>query len=185
MNAKNGEIVDHWDGNKLDNRLSNLRIVDHSINNHNRKGRGTSGYRGVSFNKQCNNWASQVVKDKVVYSAGFYEKEVQAAIAVNIKAKELYGENASMNEISDEDLVEHMPIVVEKMKSLAEMKEKRTPGSKYKGVKKTKTAWQARIKYNYNEQYIGSYETEKEAALAYNKRCIELLGDKAKLNVID
>lgn len=185
VDAKNGDIVDHCNGNRLDNRQSNLRIVDYSINNHNKKGYGSSKFRGVSYSKIGKNWKAEIVKDYLKYNLGHYEKEVQAAIAVNIKAKELYGEHASMNEVSEKDLKDNLPIVLKNIRSLTAMKEKIKPGSKYKGVKKTKTAWQARIKYKYVEQYIGTFNTEKEAAEAYNKRCKELLGDKAKLNIID
>jgi hypothetical protein len=56
---------------------------------------------------------------------------------------------------------------------------------KYRGVYKSKdTLWFARIKHNRKDIYIGSYKTEVEAALAYNQKSKELLGEKAKLNVI-
>src|ERR1044072_5764222 len=49
MGAKKGEIVDHINGNVLDNRRENLRIVDRSTNAHNwHKSRNPkSGFRGV------------------------------------------------------------------------------------------------------------------------------------------
>lgn len=90
-----------------------------------------------------------------------------------------------MNEVSEEELAEHLQSVLEKMKALDEKREKSQASSKYKGVNKTKSRWHARITHYGVEYFLGSYETEKEAALAYNKRCIELYGDKAKLNVID
>lgn len=52
MNAKIGDIVDHINGNTHDNRISNLRVVDRSVNNHNIKGRGSSKFRGVSYKKK-------------------------------------------------------------------------------------------------------------------------------------
>jgi hypothetical protein len=54
----------------------------------------------VSLRKTSNNWAAAVMNDGITYSAGNYEKEIQAAIAVNIKSKELYGDLASLNKIS-------------------------------------------------------------------------------------
>lgn len=60
LNAKPGEIVDHINSDKLDNRKINLRIVTSSENARNRsKNNGTaSKYYGVSLNKRRNKWVS-------------------------------------------------------------------------------------------------------------------------------
>ena len=57
--------------------------------------------------------------------------------------------------------------------------------SKYKGVRLTKKGmWEARISA-YNKTYqIGTYPTEKEAALAYNKKAEELHKEFGVLNKI-
>lgn len=60
LEAKEGEVVDHLNGNKLDNRLNNLRICTHKENTQNRK--GTKGY--------C--WDSTRGKWLVTYRAKFY-----------------------------------------------------------------------------------------------------------------
>lgn len=51
----------------------------------------------------------------------------------------------------------------------------------YVGVAYLRGVWQATIK----NTYIGRYKTEKEAALAYNKKARELFGENAKLNKIE
>lgn len=43
--------------------------------------------------------------------------------------------------------------------------------------------WRARISYNCKSIHIGVFNTEIEAAKAYNKKAIELYGDRAILNV--
>lgn len=45
--------LDHIDGNRLNNKTNNLRVVDRRINSRNRKKRSdnTSGYTGISWNK--------------------------------------------------------------------------------------------------------------------------------------
>ena len=41
-----------------------------------------------------------------------------------------------------------------------------------------------RIQAEGKERYIGSYKTEREAALAYNKAAVKYHGEYAKLNEI-
>lgn len=44
--------------------------------------------------------------------------------------------------------------------------------------------WVARIQLSDGKKHLGTYRTEKEAALSYNKAAIEHFGDMANLNVI-
>ena len=63
----------------------------------------------------------------------------------------------------------------------------RNTSSKYKGVslRADSNRWRAEI-YKDNKRYkLGSYATEQEAALAYNKKAAELHGDFARLNVVE
>lgn len=62
----------------------------------------------------------------------------------------------------------------------------RNPASKYKGVFKNKknNKYTCCISCNHNKYYLGSFETEIEAAVAYNNKLIELSGDMNKLNKI-
>ena len=54
----------------------------------------------------------------------------------------------------------------------------------YKGVSyiKAKKKWQATIKKDYKSKNLGCFDTEKEAALAYDVAAQELFGEYAKLN---
>lgn len=83
--------VDHINHNILDNRKSNLRIVDKFQNSMNRD-LGTnnkSGYRGINWQKESNKWMVRItVEGKVIY-LGLYE-DLEEAINVRIKAEEKY-----------------------------------------------------------------------------------------------
>lgn len=99
MDAEKNEIVDHINGNRLDNRISNLRKSNESNNSHNRiKKEGcASQYIGVTYEKDRKKYAANITKDKKRYKIGRYDTEEEAARAYDKKAIELYGEFANLN----------------------------------------------------------------------------------------
>ncbi len=56
--------------------------------------------------------------------------------------------------------------------------------SRYKGVcwLKDKGLWRASIKQHYRKFYLGQFQTEEEAARAYDRKALELFGPHARLN---
>jgi len=75
--------IDHINGDKLDNRLENLRDVDQAENLKNRKiqSNNTSGTPGVSWNKSDQKWyASIKVNGKTKNLGSFKEKERAIAL---------------------------------------------------------------------------------------------------------
>lgn len=58
--------------------------------------------------------------------------------------------------------------------------------SRYKGVvwDKPTSKWRAQVGYKYKIYYLGVFQTEELAALAYNSKATELHGSFARLNVI-
>lgn len=59
--------------------------------------------------------------------------------------------------------------------------------SKYKGVywfERSKKKWRACVKKRGYKHYLGSFEFEIQAALAYDKKAIELFGEFARPNFI-
>ncbi len=61
IDPADGLEVDHRNGDKLDNRRSNLRAVSHSVNERNKPlgPRNTSGVRGVSWDKSRGKWMAK------------------------------------------------------------------------------------------------------------------------------
>jgi hypothetical protein len=58
MSAKKGQEVDHKNGNGLDNRRENLRFCTRSENLSNRRGWGSSKYKGVCWEKGVKKWVA-------------------------------------------------------------------------------------------------------------------------------
>ena len=92
-------LVDHINGNPLDNRKSNLRICDSTGNARNSRKlkKKTSIYKGVYRSKLRKAWACTIRingKNKVI---DFFQNEIEAAKAYDEAAKEHYGEFAKTN----------------------------------------------------------------------------------------
>ena len=66
-------------------------------------------------------------------------------------------------------------------------KGQRNSSSNYKGVslQKTSKKWMSQLWTNGKRIYIGSFSCEHEAALAYNKKAVELWGESALLNEVE
>ena len=98
MNPPPGYVVDHIDGNGLNNRRSNLRICTQMQNQWNRRGmQGTSAFKGVSYNKEMHKWEAAIIVNKKKHPCGFFEDEDEAALACDRKAWELCGPYARLN----------------------------------------------------------------------------------------
>lgn len=96
-----GYQVDHINRNKLDNRISNFRIVlprENAINRPLNKN-NTSSYKGVSKHSQCDKWVSQVMVNRKNIYLGLFKDKVDAARAYNTAANNYFGEFATLNKI--------------------------------------------------------------------------------------
>jgi hypothetical protein len=99
--APDGVEVDHINGDRLDNRKSNLRLCNHSENGKNISISkiNTSGYKGVSKNGNC--WRARIRVDGKLISLGYFREKTDAAMAYNHAAKKYFGEFAKLNEIEN------------------------------------------------------------------------------------
>jgi hypothetical protein len=74
--------ADHINGDKLDNRRCNLRVVSNQQNHQNRqKVLGRSQYRGVYFNKSQGRWFARAKAGGKTYWGGAHDSEFEAAVA--------------------------------------------------------------------------------------------------------
>lgn len=99
MDNPKSKMIDHINGDKLDNRKANLRVCTNADNMRNRPKTKTnhSGYKGVIFH--YNKWKATIkVNYKQIYLGRFTKKE-DAAKAYNEAALEHFGQFAYLNKI--------------------------------------------------------------------------------------
>ena len=97
MKPPKGMVVDHINGNGLDNRRCNLRIctqLQNSQNTHRRRP-GKSRFRGVF--PRGEKWEAAIQHNGEQMYLGLFDEEVAAAKARDRKALELAGEFAVLN----------------------------------------------------------------------------------------
>lgn len=91
--------VDHINGDPLDNRKCNLRIIDNKSNSRNQSLRikNTSGYKGVSWDKRVRKFEAYIHVDYKKISLGFFNKKEDAAKIYNEAALKYFGDYAKLN----------------------------------------------------------------------------------------
>lgn len=98
-NYKNDELVNHINHNTLDNRKSNLEIINSKQNNRYRKGKNPnnkSGYRNVSWNKNRNKWVVQLMVENKNTVLGVFDDVHEAGEFADEMRKIHYGEFAGL-----------------------------------------------------------------------------------------
>lgn len=100
------ELVDHINGDSLDNRTANLRIATKSQNGANRgadrRRIGTSSrHKGVSWRKNRNCWGAYIHVDGKTRYLGSFRSEDDAARAYNKAATEAWGAFARLNDVEE------------------------------------------------------------------------------------
>lgn len=90
------ELVDHIDGNSLNNHRANLRVVTHAQNMKNRKTSVTckSGYKGVYFDPSGNKWRVQIYCDGKKIPLGRFDTAEQGYEAYCKAALKYHGQYA-------------------------------------------------------------------------------------------
>lgn len=161
-----GMQTDHIDGNRLRNTRENLRSGNDSQNGANQRKRSnttSSRFKGVCFiasrgKRDTNRWVAYVTLNQKRHHLGHFVSEMDAALAYNIKAKELFGEFAKLNDLPLDFLRER-----------AEPKKFQFRASKYKGVSYNKSLkyWTARIVRDGTLAHHSYHKTEELAAQAY------------------
>jgi hypothetical protein len=99
-NPFKGIVIDHINGNGLDNRRANLRICTYSQNNCNTKAKvkGASKYRGVSKSRKSDTpWQAKIYVRRKQIVLGFYKTQYEAALAYDSAARKHHRRFATLN----------------------------------------------------------------------------------------
>ena len=149
-------FIDHINHNTLDNTRENLRLSNNRLNQANRNKSPNCGSKYIGVVKtKYNTWDSRIRDNRKRILLGRFKTEEAAALAYNEAAKIIHENHAILNVLpkSAEDIRE-----IEK--NLSEK------DSNFKGVCKSGKKWGARICLDNGRKWLGTFETEEEAAEA-------------------
>lgn len=168
MNPPEGVFVDHINGNALDCRRENMRIVTSSQNAMNRRLRSDNklGVVGVSKTKNGKYVAYYSAGGKMKHLGRFATLE-KAKAARQAAETQYYGEYARSKDCLVENLPEAKP--EEKPIQLYRKRVNNTSGKTGVSFFPRMKAWRARIRLNYKEKTIGYFKTFEEAVAAREK----------------
>jgi len=179
-----GKMVDHADGNGLNNQKENLRICTNSENARNQR---RDSIKGAVLDKRGGRWLSQISFDKRRYSLGTYATEKEAGEARDKAAIVLHGKFASLNypmntyEFDHEDFKK---IIMEDNRRNKSPIRRGKHRNKYRGVhfNKKEKKYYATLSIDKKSVHIGSFDCEEEAVRAWDSKCYEVYGDIDLLN---
>lgn len=73
-----GMQIDHINGNRIDNRIENLRLVTNRQNGQNKQHHRNGRLAGCTYNKLKKRWSARIRFKGVKLSLGTYETEPEA-----------------------------------------------------------------------------------------------------------
>ena len=87
-----GQNIDHVNGVRTDNSISNLRNVSHAENQKNQKRskRNTSGHTGVHWLTGVGKWYAQIMAGRQKYHLGYFDR-LEDAVAARRAAEREFG----------------------------------------------------------------------------------------------
>jgi len=103
-----GELtIDHIDGNKSNNKFSNLRLATTHQQKFNitRRLDNSSGHRGVAFREDKQKYVARIQIDNKSLHLGYYETFKQAVAARQAKEIELFGEFSPLYCLNNDQLL--------------------------------------------------------------------------------
>lgn len=98
---RKGEIVDHIDGNGLNNRRSNLRLATQAENRRNSRKNvnNTSGFKGVYWHKSSQKWMAYITFNRRMIYLGYFDCPKEAHAVYCKAAAKYHGEFANFGQV--------------------------------------------------------------------------------------
>lgn len=184
-----GNVVDHKNGDVLDCQDENLREFTPAQNARNKtKYNGLWEYKGVT-QERSGRFRAAVTFEYRRYTVGTFDTEEEAAVAYDIAAFAL-DETYKLNFPDGHPKREQIrKIVQKKVQNIVAAARGRTrekqpqllEEKEYIGVTKSTSGWAAKVGRNNETIHVGTYATQKEAAIQRDLKVIEL-GLVLKLN---
>ena len=109
MKPDDGLVVDHIDGNGLNNLRENLRVCTNAENSRNARQykKTASKFKGVSrADSKSKPWKARLKYNYKEVHIGIFKTQEEAARAYDEKAKELFGEFAHLNFPEEENTID-------------------------------------------------------------------------------
>lgn len=175
-------VVDHRDGDKLNNRRDNLRICTQKQNAINiRQPRGKSGFIGVT-SYSGDEFVASIKTNSGRVNIGIYQTAIDAAVVRDSAAKYYNGEFAVLN-FPSRDIPAHS---VEDLRSGCVDTMPRQATGRYGGYSgvsaRLNGKWMAFIYYKGRQNHLGHYDTAEAAAIAHDRAAVHFFGHGARRN---
>lgn len=171
--AMPGQLVDHINGDKLDNRRCNLRIATHAENMRNRRV-SRSGVKGAKWKPRDRKWEASIKVNRRDIFLGHYQSKTEAMRAYDAAARFYHGPFARTNFPGEEAA------------SADTLRARLPPASRsgYLGVYKDTRAnsWRAQVKGVDGTLWRKSFADPVEAARERDRMALQIQGPDAKLN---
>jgi hypothetical protein len=163
-NEEPPSIIDHIDGNSLDNRIENLRSASKAENNRNRvnPNKNKTGFIGVSYRKRSNSFEANISYNGKKIFLGHYQTADEANLAYQAKSLEIFGEFSTVTQEEYDKNLKNTKIHIKMYK-----------GNSFNAIT---NKYASRISHNGKQIFLGSFKTEEEASQAYKDAVLKYRG---------
>lgn len=141
--------------------------------------KGSSKYKGVTWNKQQNKWRANILFEGKPKHLGYFTIENEAALAYNRAVLEFWDGNGYLNVIGKDNRTAECSYKTKKNQNIVR---KGKSGFRGVNIRKNNKRISSQIQFKQKKYHLGDFKTIKSAALAYNKCAIYLHGNEVIIN---